>query len=81
MNSCETALINLLNQIALKTFPGLTMAIGKGDKIIWQHGVGCADAENQLKNKSDIIFGIGSITRIFVAVLILQLNEENSLSR
>ena len=80
MNSCETALINLLNRMALKTFPGLAMAIGKGDKIIWQHGVGNADAEYHIKNKSEMVFGIGSITRIFVAVLILQLNEENSLS-
>lgn len=80
MSPHEVELINLLNKMALKTFPGLTMAIGKGDKIIWQHGAGYADAENKIKNKPEMIFGIGSITKIFVAVLILQLNEENYLT-
>jgi len=80
MYPAEAALKALLDQRAEKTFPALAMAIGKGDKLIWQAAAGYADAKNHLRATPETLFGIGSITKVFVAVIILQLVEEGSLT-
>ncbi|WP_312043031.1 serine hydrolase domain-containing protein [Erwinia sp.] len=80
MHQAENELVTLLHQKALKTFPGMTMALGKGDKIIWQAAAGYADAKNHVKSVPETQFGIGSITKVFVAVIVLQLVEEGLLS-
>ena len=80
MNFTEHKLKDLINQMTPQIFPGLTIAIGKDDKIIWQGAAGYADAKNQIKTDKETVFGIGSITKVFVAVLILQLTEEGFLT-
>jgi D-alanyl-D-alanine carboxypeptidase len=80
MNFTERKLQNLIAQMTPQMFPGLTIAIGKDDKILWQGTAGYADAKNNIRIDEDTAFGIGSITKVFVAVLILQLTEEGYLT-
>jgi len=75
----EHALHALLAQQTESRFPALSMAIGKGSETIWQAAAGYADVEKQRSNTPDTAFGIGSITKVFIAVLLLQLCEEGQL--
>lgn len=80
MSSPEIQLKELLQQVTLKDFPGISVAIGQGQEIVWQDTAGYSDAQHHIKITSDTGFGIGSVTKVFVAVLILQLTEEGLLS-
>lgn len=79
MASPESALQDLLLQKTRTRFPAVSLAIGKGSQIIWHEAAGYADVENGTRNTPETLFGIGSITKVFIAVLALQLNEEGLL--
>jgi D-alanyl-D-alanine carboxypeptidase len=59
--------------------PGLSAAISTSNGIIWQSTAGYAVIGSQEPINSSHVFGIGSITKVFVAVVILQLVDENLL--
>lgn len=80
MNFTEHKLEVLIDNMTPQIFPGLTIAIGKDDKILWQGAAGYADANNHIKTDEETVFGIGSITKVVVAVIILQLTEEGFLT-
>ncbi|MEA1887637.1 MAG: serine hydrolase domain-containing protein [Bacteroidota bacterium] len=68
----------LVNGIVLG-IPGLSVAIGKGDSIVWEGTAGYSDLIEKDHVKTNDKFGIGSITKTFIAVVILQLVEEGKL--
>lgn len=47
--------------------PGLAMAVVNKDGIVWAHGFGYRDVENQLAVDNDTLFAIGSTTKAFTA--------------
>ncbi len=59
--------------------PGLSVAIGVGDEVIWTGTAGFSDVLRQLPVTTNDRFGVGSITKTFVARVILQLVEEGLL--
>ncbi|CZR67158.1 uncharacterized protein PAC_17057 [Phialocephala subalpina] len=59
--------------------PGLSAAISTSKGIIWKSSAGFADIETLSRVNTSHIFGIGSITKVFVAVVILQLVDEKLL--
>jgi len=79
MASPEKALQDLLTQITRTRFPAVSMAIGKGSDIIWHEAAGYADLRKQIGNTPETLFGIGSITKVFIAVIALQLHQEELL--
>ncbi|MDW8844379.1 serine hydrolase domain-containing protein [Erwinia sp. MMLR14_017] len=80
MASPEIQLKELLQQLTLKDFPAISVAVGKGHHRVWQASAGYCDLQHPIKITPDTGFGIGSITKVFVAVIILQLTEEGLLS-
>lgn len=60
--------------------PGLSVAIGTRDGVVWTGVAGNADVSKHVPVRRDDAFGIGSITKVFVAVVALQLVEEGKLS-
>ncbi len=68
----------LVNGITLG-IPGISVAIGKGDSIVWAGTAGYSDLTSKSLLKKNSQFGVGSITKTFVAVVILQLVEEGRL--
>ncbi len=68
----------LVNGIALG-IPGISVAIGRGDSIVWRGTAGYSDVLTKTPIKTNSQFGIGSITKTFVAILALQLAEEGKL--
>jgi D-alanyl-D-alanine carboxypeptidase len=63
-----------------KGVPGLSVAIADRDGIVWSGAAGMADVTREVPVSEDHLFGIGSITKTFVAVVTLQLVEEGRIS-
>ncbi len=60
--------------------PGASVAIARGDEIVFAEGFGLADVENDVKATRDSEFRIGSVTKQFTAAAILRLVEQEKLS-
>jgi len=69
----------LLNEGIAGGIPGLSAAVVNGDGLVWTGVAGLADLETGTPVSADMMFGIGSITKTFVAVVVLQLVEEGLL--
>ena len=59
--------------------PGLSVAIGRGDSMVWTGTAGYSDLSRRIPVKVNDRFGIGSITKNFVARVILQMADEGVL--
>ncbi|MGE0581288.1 MAG: serine hydrolase domain-containing protein [Steroidobacteraceae bacterium] len=59
--------------------PGLSAAIADRRGVIWTGVAGWADLATHRPMDEAALFGIGSITKVFVAVVVLQLVEEGKL--
>jgi len=59
--------------------PGIAGAVATSEGVVWSGVAGMADLETGTPVRPDMLFGIGSITKTFVAVVILQLAEEGRL--
>ncbi|MGK7391388.1 MAG: serine hydrolase domain-containing protein [Candidatus Cyclobacteriaceae bacterium M2_1C_046] len=59
--------------------PGISVAIGKGDTIAWTGTAGYTDLMEKKSVSTEDKFGIGSITKSFVAMTVLQLVQEGKL--
>jgi CubicO group peptidase (beta-lactamase class C family) len=59
-------------------FNGSVLVAEKG-KVIYKKGIGFANMEWEIPNQPDTKFRLGSITKQFTSMLIMQLNEEGKL--
>ncbi|MFN0009901.1 MAG: serine hydrolase domain-containing protein [Planctomycetota bacterium] len=60
--------------------PGLSIAVGRDGELLFARGWGYADAKQGTPASADTIYAIGSLTRQFTAVSILQLAEAGKLT-
>lgn len=60
--------------------PGCAALVAKNGQIIYKKAFGLADLELNVAMQPDMVFRIGSITKQFTAVAILQLMEQGKLS-
>ncbi len=60
--------------------PGLSVAITLGREIIFEQAFGIADLETQAPLTTEAILPIGSITKTFIATLLMQLVEQGVVS-
>ncbi len=64
-----------------KTFlPGMSVAVVKNGEIIYSRGIGLRDLESGLKATPRTLYGIGSVTKSFTALSIMQLMSSEKLS-
>jgi D-alanyl-D-alanine carboxypeptidase len=59
--------------------PGLTLGLTNAEKTLRTAGYGYANVDQRLPVNADQLFQIGSITKSFVALVLLQLREEGKL--
>lgn len=57
-----------------------SVAIQESDKVVFEKNYGYADVKNQIKADASTRYKIGSITKMFTSVVILQLAEEKKLT-
>jgi CubicO group peptidase (beta-lactamase class C family) len=60
--------------------PGMSAAVVKDGQLVWARGFGYADVENQVPATPDTPYHLASVTKIFAAVIIMQLVQEGKLS-
>ncbi|MCS7217080.1 MAG: serine hydrolase [Candidatus Bipolaricaulota bacterium] len=60
--------------------PGVSLALVRGEEVVYARGFGFRDLEKRLPATPSTAYGIGSITKSFTAVGILQLREEGKLA-
>jgi CubicO group peptidase (beta-lactamase class C family) len=71
------AIQSLLTDVqANAPYVGLAVSVRRGDKVVYEGGLGLADLENQVAATPETIFQIGSITKSFTSILIAQLAVE-----
>ena len=71
---------NIIIQQYKPTDPGCVVLIAEKGKVIYQKAFGMANLELNVPMDTNMIFGIGSITKQFTAIAILQLAEQGKLS-
>src|SRR5215813_169842 len=59
--------------------PGLSAAIVKDQKLIWQKGFGQADLERKIAATPETNYSVASLTKTFASTLLMQLVEQNKL--
>jgi CubicO group peptidase (beta-lactamase class C family) len=67
-------------EMATFQIPTVGIALVKDKEIIWQRGFGWQDSEKSIKASSDTVFRVGSISKLFTAVAIMQLHEQKKLN-
>jgi len=60
--------------------PGAGVALVSGDETIWLEGIGKADIENNIDVNENTMFRLGSVSKMYVALAILKLQEEGRLN-
>jgi CubicO group peptidase (beta-lactamase class C family) len=83
-NNPNEQLANSIDSLVLQQVkpnePGLAILIAKKGKIVYEKAFGSANLELGVPLQPDMIFAIGSITKQFTAVAILQLVERGKIS-
>jgi CubicO group peptidase (beta-lactamase class C family) len=67
-------------RMAETKLPGLSIALVKGDEVIWARGFGFRDLERGLPATPETLYATGSVTKSFTAIAVLQLAEQGKLN-
>jgi D-alanyl-D-alanine carboxypeptidase len=73
------ALQALLEKAVAEGIPGISAGVATRNGVVWTGVAGRADLQTGTLVRPDMLFGVGSITKTFVAVVILQLAQEGRL--
>lgn len=77
--SSDAALKDYFHKAAGLGFSGAVL-VTKDGKILVRNGYGWADVKRRLPNTAETVFDIGSNTKVFTAVAVMQLEEKGKLS-
>jgi CubicO group peptidase (beta-lactamase class C family) len=69
----------LAADVAADSIGAISAGVVVGDKIIWARGFGWADQEKQIAADAETIYRVGSISKSFTAVVLVQLAEKGFL--
>ncbi|HWP55779.1 MAG TPA: serine hydrolase domain-containing protein [Pyrinomonadaceae bacterium] len=73
------ALADYFQKAAGLGFSG-SVLVSSGDKVLLRDGFGWADEQRRIPIVAETVFDIGSITKVFTAVAVMQLEERGKLS-
>jgi len=65
---------------AEQRLPSVSASVFRGDELVWQEALGLADVEASTGATPDTQYRIGSITKTFTAVCLMQLRDAGALS-
>lgn len=69
----------ILETEVLNGMPGVVAALADSNGVLWQGTAGVSDLKTGTKIEQSHLFGIGSITKTYIAVLVHQLAEEGQI--
>src|SRR5256885_3142885 len=67
-------------EMAEKGLPGLSIAIVDDQQIVWAQGFGAADAKQGKAATAETVYRIGSVSKLFTDIAIMQLVERGELN-
>ena len=68
-----------LEKMVATRLPGLAMALIEDGRVVHRRGIGFTDLTRRTPPGPDTLFGIGSVTKVFTALAIMQLRERGRL--
>lgn len=69
----------IIQNMTSQNVVGVSAAIIINDSVIWKNGYGFADLENKIPMTANTVVNIGSITKTFTALALMQLQEKGLL--
>jgi CubicO group peptidase (beta-lactamase class C family) len=66
-------------EVAQKKLPSLSIALVDDQTIVWSRGYGFADVARKTAATADTVYRVGSVSKLFTDVAIMQLVEEGKL--
>src|SRR6202051_1172167 len=76
----ETLRPFIQQQMAEKELPALSIAIIDDQQIVWAEGFGMADPKSKIPSTADTVYRIGSVSKLFTDIAIMQLVERGELN-
>jgi CubicO group peptidase (beta-lactamase class C family)/D-alanyl-D-alanine dipeptidase len=67
-------------QIAEKEIPGLSIALVDDQQVVWAEGFGVANVERKKRVTATTVYRIGSVSKLFTDIAIMQLVERGELN-
>lgn len=62
-----------------KNLPGISIALVEDSQIVWQQGYGFSDPNTKTPITDDTIFRVGSVSKLFTDIAVMQLVEKSKL--
>jgi serine beta-lactamase-like protein LACTB len=78
-SAAERATEQLQAFMAARRIPGLSVAVGKGDRVVWAQAFGVADLETKAPLTTESVFPLGSTSKVFTSLALGQLVEAGKL--
>jgi CubicO group peptidase (beta-lactamase class C family) len=69
----------LEHELKNSSSPGMTAAVVRNGKLVFADGFGLADVQNSVPASKDNVYRLGSITKQFTSMMIMQLVQEGKL--
>ncbi len=66
-------------EVKAKDLPAFSLALVSGDQTIWAGGFGFQDAERKIPADKNTIYRVGSVSKLFTDIAIMQLVEQQRL--
>ena len=68
------------SELLSKEIPAFSIALVEDQQTIWSQGFGMADKSRNIPAKADTVYRVGSVSKLFTDIAILQLMERNELN-
>lgn len=66
-------------EVKAKALPALSIALVDDQRIVWAHGFGFADAARKVPATADTVYRVGSVSKLFTDLAVMQLVEQGRL--
>jgi CubicO group peptidase (beta-lactamase class C family) len=67
------------HEVSEKQLPGVSIALVDDQKIVWAQGFGFADPEKKTAATAETVYRVGSVSKLFTDIAIMQLVERGQL--
>jgi CubicO group peptidase (beta-lactamase class C family) len=81
VNQMETSKLEafVFEKLSETKLPGLSMALVRGDELVWGRGFGFRDLSSGLAATPHTLYAIASVTKSFTSIAVMQLMEQGKL--
>ncbi|HZU34372.1 MAG TPA: serine hydrolase [Gemmataceae bacterium] len=69
----------IADEVKDKDLPALSIALVDDQTIVWSHGFGYADAQRKVPASADTVYRVGSVSKLFTDLAVMQLVEKGAL--